>query len=149
MGRSMDGEGYVSSWGLPVTDYPHWLKRALLLTAIIHDLAIVFAGWSAIHQSPPTIQLAFDHLSLAWAWMLIAGGLIALFGSVARNMRIETTGCALTSVAKLVWVVAVLQAPFDSPFGADVLIGILVAGAAGTIWRFLSLWVSYYLRIRD
>lgn len=134
-------------------EYPFWIRKGLLATAVIHDIAIIGAGFLALTGNAPlSLSHSLDHLTVVWGWMLIMGGATSFIGALVRQARMETTGCVVTAAAKLVWVVAALQSgQSDSYFlpGTGILAFVLIAGAAGTMWRFLGLWVGYYLRVRD
>lgn len=132
-----------------IVDYPHWLKWSILLSALIHDVAIIIAGWLAFDETPRTISNALPPgMRHVWAVMMIVSGIVSVIGVVSRNNRLETTGCVFTTGSKLVWVVAALTAQTGSP-GADVLAAVLVAGASGTMWRVWGLYVGQYLKIRE
>lgn len=128
--------------------FPPWLRLGFYWTSMIHDLAIVAMGVLALQESPRTILLALpDSYNLLWAAILIVGGLMSAIGVFSRNIRAETTGCALVIGAKLVWVAAALS-PQIEVVGTEVLAMALVAGAAGTMWRILGLFAGQYLRAR-
>lgn len=131
-----------------IVTYPRWLKFGILFSAILHDVAVIGMAGAAWRESPPTITIALDHVAGIWVGMLFIGGLFSLIGVFAKNNRIESTGVVMTSAAKLVWVVALLQVHF-SPLGAETLVFALMAGAFGTAWRFFGLWVGNYLRAGD
>jgi hypothetical protein len=130
-------------------DYPLWLRRCIFFTAVIHDVAIMSAGIFAFREQPRTIMFALgDDFRLLWASMLLLGGVLALLGIIFRNIRWETSGCVLTSAAKIVWVVAALT-PGADLIGTETLVAVLIAGASGTMWRFWGLYVGQYLRVRN
>lgn len=134
---------------IPVISYPPWLRWSLFSTAVIHDAAIMVAGWYSVQDAPRTILIALPHGPRgAWSAMLLLGGALALLGTITKNVRIETTGCVLVAAAKLVWVVAALSPGSEFVQGADVLAAILIAGATGTMWRFFGLYVGQYLRTK-
>lgn len=132
-----------------MVEYPKWLRIGIYTSAIVHDIAIICAGWFSFQEAPRTILNALpEGPRLVWSTMFIIGGLMALIGIGLRNVRFETTGCVLTACAKLVWVVAALT-PILDVLGTDTLACILIAGAAGTMWRFCGIWVGQYLRVRE
>jgi hypothetical protein len=75
-------------------------------------------------------------------------GVLALLGVLFRNARWETSGCVLTSAAKIVWVVAALT-PGADLIGTETLAAVLIAGASGTMWRVWGLYVGQYLKVRN
>jgi hypothetical protein len=130
-------------------DYPHWLRRCIFFTAVVHDVAIMCAGLFAFQEQPRTIMFALgDGFRLAWATMFFLGGVLALLGVLFRNARWETSGCVLTSAAKIVWVVAALT-PGADLIGTETLAAVLIAGASGTMWRVWGLYVGQYLKVRN
>jgi hypothetical protein len=132
-----------------IVAYPHWLRRAITLTAVVHDLAVMAAGAFAWREQPLTILMSLNSgFRLIWATMLFFGGLISLYGIVRKSFRFETTGCVLTSCAKLVWFVAALR-PQTDVLGSSTLAAILLAGTSGTMWRVWGLYVGQYLRARE
>ena len=126
---------------------PFWLVWATVASAAVHDVAVIVAGWSSYSDIPRTISSSLSSSAVTvWSLMLVIGGFIALVGLLLQNVRLETTGCVLTSAAKIVWMVAALSSPTQ---GSRTLVFILIAGATGTLWRVWVLFASQVLRVRD
>jgi drug/metabolite transporter (DMT)-like permease len=121
-----------------------WVEYALLITAgLLFQLTA---------DSESVTDLVSDFGNAATAAMLVAGGLIGVFGSVSHRYEVELAAYPFLVGVWVVYAIAVAHAAFTStaPLGFAALLG---AGAAGLAGRGTELWhaikVSRELALRQ